>query len=116
MAVALTLLAGGRVAGAQSLCDTPQCECDDTQSQVRCSCRKVPHESQVRDSNGKRARTHLLLCLRYDRNVNGKKKKEKVNPRPTPDRHKSYAVRHGVSKQYTHVYMTENLVGKTRVS
>lgn len=67
VAVALTLLAGGRAAGAQSLCDTPQCECDDTQSQVKCSCRKVPHESQVRDSNGKRAHTFVAFAVRQNR-------------------------------------------------
>lgn len=45
--IAAVLVISGHVASAQSLCDTPQCECDDSQSQVRCSCRKVPHESQV---------------------------------------------------------------------
>ncbi|KAL4119634.1 hypothetical protein QTP88_012430 [Uroleucon formosanum] len=44
--IAAVLVISGHVASAQSLCDTPQCECDDSQSQVRCSCRKVPHESQ----------------------------------------------------------------------
>lgn len=33
--------------GAQSLCNTPQCECDDALLQVRCDCRKLPQESQV---------------------------------------------------------------------
>lgn len=34
-------------AGAQSLCDAPQCECDDALLQVRCECRRAPQESQV---------------------------------------------------------------------
>ncbi|VVC32959.1 Pectin lyase fold [Cinara cedri] len=39
-------LGGGRGASAQSLCDTPQCECDEAQTRVRCDCRRVPQESQ----------------------------------------------------------------------
>jgi hypothetical protein len=48
--VAAVLVLSSQAISAQSLCDTPQCECDDTQSQVRCSCRKVPQESQVQTS------------------------------------------------------------------
>ncbi|XP_050423073.1 uncharacterized protein LOC126834903 [Adelges cooleyi] len=43
VAVMLQTMPGGR---ADSLCDTPQCHCDDTQSEVKCSCRNAPHEPQ----------------------------------------------------------------------
>lgn len=73
--VAAVLVLGGHAIRAQSLCDTPQCECDDTQSQVRCSCRRVPQEAQVQTGLFGKTEVKNDRGAQLLRNVTGEKMK-----------------------------------------
>lgn len=54
----------GRPASAQSLCDTPQCQCDDAQLFVQCECRKAPQEPQVQTNNNNNIDTFVTDVTR----------------------------------------------------